>query len=273
MFVSVALVENDSRWWKEKRETVPVRGCLARVSRDLARRSGRILFFFRVEAAGLHFAGAPGGHAVAGGICAPPRDWMMIAPGPAADRSTFNGRGPAGSGGADDAIHRISAHVCRGAAATAISLGFAAVLAVGIALTLRRPLGLRVLRFVTLVPGGTGGWRRCCAGRPVSGCHALRAAAGPGDQPRGQPISPAGDSAPFARDRIWPPLLSRSEDCCVTKLGQVPAGEHLLITPEGWQKEHREVDARPASDICGKLRGAGHGLLLGGGKAAISSSN
>jgi 4-amino-4-deoxy-L-arabinose transferase-like glycosyltransferase len=36
--------------------------------------------------------------------------------------------------------------------ATAISAGFAAVLAIGIFLTLRRPLGLRVLRFITLAP-------------------------------------------------------------------------------------------------------------------------
>ena len=54
--------------------------------------------------------------------------------------------------GVDDAIHRASAHFAVGTRGTAISFGFAVVLAVGIVVTLRGQFGLRVLRFVSLVP-------------------------------------------------------------------------------------------------------------------------
>ena len=74
MFVSAALVETVRAWWTEKKKAVPVGRCLACVPRDLAHRSGRVFFFFRIEAARLHSAGPSGRHAPAGGICSPPRD-------------------------------------------------------------------------------------------------------------------------------------------------------------------------------------------------------
>ena len=64
----------------------------------------------------------------------------------------------------------------------------------------------------------------------------------------------------------------RNQKIARYEAGEVPAGEHLLITPEGMAEKYRQVDPRAASHISGKLRGAGHGLLLGGGEAAVSSS-
>ena len=69
---------------------------------------------------------------------------------------------------------------------------------------------------------GAGGGSCLAAGRSRARCHALRASAGPGDQPRGQPVASPGDSAAFTRDRIWSPLLSQSEDCCATKPEKFP---------------------------------------------------
>jgi hypothetical protein len=64
---------NHSRMVGRKEGVVSVGRCPGRVSRDLADRSGRILFFFRIEIAGLHCAGPSGRHAAAGGICSAPR--------------------------------------------------------------------------------------------------------------------------------------------------------------------------------------------------------
>ena len=65
---------DNSRLVDRKEGVVPVGRCLAGVSRDLAGRSGGILFLFRIEIAGLHCAGPSGRHAVAGGIRSPPCD-------------------------------------------------------------------------------------------------------------------------------------------------------------------------------------------------------
>ena len=65
---------NNSCLVEGEKRIIPVRGCLAGISRDLALRPRSVLFFFRIEAAGLHFAGPPGWHAPTGGIRAPPCD-------------------------------------------------------------------------------------------------------------------------------------------------------------------------------------------------------
>ena len=103
-------------------------------------------------------------------------------------------------------------------------------------LTLRRPLGLRVLRFVTLVPVMLGGGGGAAAGRSFPGCHSLRAAARPGDQPRGQPVSSRWRFCAFhARPNMASTFIAIRR-LLRYEAGEVPAGEHLLITPEGWQK-------------------------------------
>ena len=154
--------------------------------------------------------------------------------------------------------------------AAAISAGIAAVLAIGIALTLRRPPGLRLLRFVTLVPVVLGGGSGLAAGGPGPGRHALGASTGSGDQPGGQPVASPGDSAAVTRDRIWSPFLSQSENCALRS--RRSSRRRTSVDHSGSVAEkYRKVDPRAASHLSGKPGGAGHGLLLGGGKAAISS--
>ena len=146
--------------------------------------------------------------------------------------------------------------------ATAISAGFAAVLAIGIVLTLRRPLGLRVLRFVTLVPVVLA-----VAAVLRLGAPALDATLSA--RPLAQEINRVDNrSLPLAilrlsRETEYGLHFYRNQKIARYEAGGVPAGEHLLITPEGWQKEHRKVDARPASDLHGKLRGARVWIITG----------
>ena len=119
--------------------------------------------------------------------------------------------------------------------ATAISAGFAAVLAVGITLTLRRPLGLRVLRFVTLVPVVLAVAAVLRLGAPS--LDATLSA-----RPLAQEINRVDNrSLPLAilrlsRETEYGLHFYRDQKILRYEAGEVPAGEHLLITPEGWQK-------------------------------------
>jgi 4-amino-4-deoxy-L-arabinose transferase-like glycosyltransferase len=116
--------------------------------------------------------------------------------------------------------------------AAAISLGFAAVLAVGIALTLRGLVGLRVLRFVTLVPVVLA-----VAAVLRLGAPALDATLSA--RPLSQEVSRVDNrSLPLAilqlsRETEYGLQFYRNQNIARYELGQVPNGEHLLITREG----------------------------------------
>ncbi len=119
--------------------------------------------------------------------------------------------------------------------AAAISAGFAVVLAIGITLTLRRPLGLRLLRFVTLVPVVLA-----VAAVLRLGAPALDATLSA--RPLAQEINRVDNrSLPLAilrlpRETEYGLHFYRDQKIARYEAGDVPAGEHLLITPEGWQK-------------------------------------
>jgi 4-amino-4-deoxy-L-arabinose transferase-like glycosyltransferase len=119
--------------------------------------------------------------------------------------------------------------------AAAISGGFAAVLAVGIVVTLRGQLGLRVLRFVTLVPVVLA-----VAAVLRLGAPALDATLSA--RPLSQEISRVDNSSlPVAilqlpRETEYGLHFYRNQNIVRYELGQIPAGEHLLVTREGWQK-------------------------------------
>ena len=119
--------------------------------------------------------------------------------------------------------------------ATAISAGFAAVLAIGIALTLRRPSGLRMLRFVTLVPVVLGLGAALRLGAPA--LDATLSA-----RPLAQEINRVDNrTLPVAvlrvsREAEYGLHFYRNQKIARYEAGDVPSGEHLLITPGGWQK-------------------------------------
>jgi 4-amino-4-deoxy-L-arabinose transferase-like glycosyltransferase len=119
--------------------------------------------------------------------------------------------------------------------ATAISAGFAAVLAVGIVLTLRRPLGLRVFRFVTLVPVVLAVGAALKLGAPS--LDATLSA-----RPLAQEINRVDNrSLPLAilrlsRETEYGLNFYRDQKILRYETAGVPAGEHLLVTPEGWQE-------------------------------------
>ena len=119
---------------------------------------------------------------------------------------------------------------------TAIALGFAVVLTIGIAVTLRRPLGLRILRFVTLVPVVLAVGTVLRLGSPS--LDATLSA-----RPLAQQIDRVDNrSLPLAilrlsRETEYGLHFYRNQKVVRYEADGVPAGEHLLITPEGWQKD------------------------------------
>ncbi|MGA9800905.1 MAG: glycosyltransferase family 39 protein [Terriglobales bacterium] len=119
--------------------------------------------------------------------------------------------------------------------ATAISAGFAAVLAVGIVLTLRRPVGLRVLRFVTLVPVILAVAAALRLGAPsLDATLSARPLAREIDHVDNRSLPLAILRLP--RETEYGLNFYRNQKILRYEAGGVPAGEHLLITPEGWQK-------------------------------------
>jgi 4-amino-4-deoxy-L-arabinose transferase-like glycosyltransferase len=120
--------------------------------------------------------------------------------------------------------------------AAAISLVFAAVLAVGIALTLRGQLGLRVLRFVTLVPVVLA-----VAAVLRLGAPALDATLSA--RPLSQEVSRVDNrSLPLAilqlsRETEYGLQFYRNQSIVRYELGQIPNGEHLLIAREGQREK------------------------------------
>jgi 4-amino-4-deoxy-L-arabinose transferase-like glycosyltransferase len=119
--------------------------------------------------------------------------------------------------------------------AAAISFALAAVLAAGIAVTLRRQFGLRVLRFVTLVPVVLA-----VAAVLRLGAPALDATLSA--RPLSQEINRVDNrSLPLAilrlpRETEYGLQFYRNQNIVRYELGQIPDGEHLLVAREGSQK-------------------------------------
>ncbi|MGZ4836003.1 MAG: ArnT family glycosyltransferase [Terriglobales bacterium] len=119
--------------------------------------------------------------------------------------------------------------------ATAISFGFAAVLAAGIVVTLRGQLNLRVLRFVTLVPVvlaiaavlrlGAPALDATLSARPLS-LEVNRV------DNRRLPLA----ILRLPRETEYGLQFYRDQNILRYELGQIPDGEHLLVAREGWQK-------------------------------------
>lgn len=118
---------------------------------------------------------------------------------------------------------------------TEISLGFAAVVGIGIVVTLRSQPGLRVLRFVTLVPVilAVGAILRLGAPALDTTLSARLLS---------QEISRVDNrSLPLAilqlpRETEYGLDFYRNQEIARYELGRIPDGEHLLATREGWQK-------------------------------------
>ncbi len=118
--------------------------------------------------------------------------------------------------------------------AAIISMAFATGLAIGLVVTLHRQFGLRMLRFVTLVPVvlalsaalriGTPALDATLSARPLVieinklDSHRL-------------PLAILG----LSRETQYGLQFYRNQDISRYELGQVPATEHLVIAPEGWQ--------------------------------------
>jgi 4-amino-4-deoxy-L-arabinose transferase-like glycosyltransferase len=119
--------------------------------------------------------------------------------------------------------------------ATVISFALATALAVGIAATLRGQFGLRVLRFVTLVP-------MVLAVAVVLRLRTPLLDATLSARPLSQEINRVDNrSLPLAilrlpRETEYGLQFYRNQTIARYELGQVPDGEHLLVAREGWQK-------------------------------------
>lgn len=119
--------------------------------------------------------------------------------------------------------------------ATAISAGLAAVLAVGIVFTLRRPLGLRVLRFVTLVPVVLAVGAVLRLGAPsLDASLSARPLAQEIDRVDNRTLPLA--ILRLSRETEYGLNFYRDQKILRYEAGEIPVGEHILITKEGWQK-------------------------------------
>src|SRR5947208_1819029 len=124
----------------------------------------------------------------------------------------------------------------------AVSFAFAAVLAIGIALTLRAPAGLRMLRLVTLVPVVLAVAAILRLGAPS--LDATLSA-----RPLAEQITKADNRRlPLAvlltsRETEYGLQFYRNQTIARYELGQVPSGEHLVVAPEGLR---RGVEKRAA---------------------------
>ena len=118
--------------------------------------------------------------------------------------------------------------------AAAISFTFAAVLAVGIVATLRTQLGLRMLRFVTLVPVVLAVAALLRLGAPaIDGAHSVRPLASEITHLESHPLPLA--VAHVSREVEYGLAFYRNQVIARYESGQIPLGEHLLVAPEGSQ--------------------------------------
>jgi len=115
-----------------------------------------------------------------------------------------------------------------------ISLAFAMVLGVGMVVTLYRRFGLRVLRFVTLVPVVLALWAALRIGAPaLDATLSARPLAAELSkiENRTVPLAILG----LSRETQYGLQFYRNQDIARYELGQAPMQEHLVIAPEGSQ--------------------------------------
>lgn len=118
--------------------------------------------------------------------------------------------------------------------AAAISSIFATVLAIGMVVSLYRQSGLRVVRFVTLVPIVLALSAALRIGAPaLDATLSARPLASEISKMENQtlPLAVLGVS----RETQYGLQFYRNQAIARYEQGQVPAGEHLVIAPEGWQ--------------------------------------
>jgi hypothetical protein len=151
--------------------------------------------------------------------------------------------------------------------ATAISIAFGLVLSVGIAITLRGRVGLRALRFVTLVPVVLA-----VAASLRLGAPALDATLSA--RPLAREVSRADNgSLPLAilqlpRETEFGLQFYRNQNIVRYEAGQVPAGEHLLIAAEGRQKAVAKWTAGRRISYLGSLAAQGLDYYWVAGKSS-----
>ena len=137
--------------------------------------------------------------------------------------------------------------------ATAISAGLAAVLAVGIVLTLRRPVGLRVFRFVTLVPVVLALGAALRLGTPA--LDATLSA-----RPLAREIDRVDNrSLPLAilrvsRETEYGLHFYRDQKIAALRSRRSSRRRTSVDHPGRMAEKHRKVGARPASDVRRQLR-------------------
>ena len=118
--------------------------------------------------------------------------------------------------------------------AAAISFTFAAVLAIGITITLRTQLGLGVLRFVTLVPVVLTAAAVLRLGAPaLDSTLSARPLANEVSRMESKPMPLAGFRV--SRETEFGLAFYRNQTIDRYESGQIPSGEHLLVAPEGSQ--------------------------------------
>jgi 4-amino-4-deoxy-L-arabinose transferase-like glycosyltransferase len=131
--------------------------------------------------------------------------------------------------------------------AVAISFTFAAVLAIGIAITLRTNLGFGALRFITLVPVVLAVAAILRLGAPaLDGALSVRPLANEIGRLENKPLPLAVSSV--SRETEYGLAFYRDQIIDLYESGQVPPGEHLVVAPEGSQTAiARQVAGRRVS--------------------------
>lgn len=122
----------------------------------------------------------------------------------------------------------------------AVSAGFAVVLAAGITATLRSASGLRMLRFVTLVPVVLAVAAILRLGAPsLDAVLSARPIALELSRLEREPMPLA--ILLLSREIEFGLHFYRNQEIVRYEAGQIPSGEHLLLAPEGWQKRVAEL--------------------------------
>jgi 4-amino-4-deoxy-L-arabinose transferase-like glycosyltransferase len=131
--------------------------------------------------------------------------------------------------------------------AAAISFTFAAVLAIGIAITLRTKLGFAGLRFITLVPIVLAVAAVLRLGTPaLDSMLSVRPLASEISHLENKPLPVAVSGV--SRQTEYGLAFYRNQVIDRYELGQVPAAEHLVVAPEGSQTAiARQVAGRRVS--------------------------
>ena len=118
--------------------------------------------------------------------------------------------------------------------AAAISFTFATVLAIGIAITLRTSLGLRGLRFITLVPIVLAVAALLRLGAPaLDSTLSVRPLANEISRLENKPLPLAASSV--SRQTEYGLAFYQNQIIHRYESGQIPAGEHLVVAPAGSQ--------------------------------------